>query len=187
MRFLFLLIFIFFIACSPKFNIQSDTPFPGDFENYSSFKFYNPNNMPASNFSFDENDQKTIFDAVADEMKSRGYKSIQQADLMLKIQGGTKNTIEIKNDNRYYSPYDYNSYNYNQYGRYNDYYDRPRDESKRESSIIIDIIDIKKNKIVWQGVGVGSLGKKESLTEIMIREAISNIFLEYPHLAGSSN
>ena len=187
MRILIFLISIFFITCSPKFKIQSDTPFPGDFKNYNSFKFYNPNNMPASNFSFKENDQKIIFDAVADEMKSRGYKSIQEADLMIKIQGGTKNTIEIKNDNYYYSPYDYNSYNYNQYNRYNDYYDRPRDQSNKESSIIIDIIDIKKDKIVWQGVGIGSLGKKESLTEIMIREAISNVFLEYPHTAGSSN
>lgn len=187
MRFLLFLIPIFFIACSPKFKIQSDTPFPGDFGNYNSFKFYSPNNMPASNFSFSEKDQKTIFDAVADEMKSRGYKSIQEADLMIKIQGGTKNTVEIKNDNRYYSPYDYNSYNYNQYDRYNDFNDRPRDQSKKETSIIIDIIDIKKDKIVWQGVGVGSLGKKESLTEIMIREAISGVFLEYPHTARSSN
>lgn len=142
--------------------------------------------MPASNFSFEENDQKVIFDAVGDEMKARGYKSIQEADLMIKIQGGTKNTIEIRNDNRYY-PYDYNSYNYNQYGRYNDYYDRPRDQSKKESSIIIDIIDIKKDKIVWQGVGVGSLKKNELLTEIKIREAISSIFMEYLHTAGNSN
>lgn len=187
MRILIFLIPIFFIACSPKFKIQSDTPFPGDFKNYHSFKFYNPNNMPASNFSFEEKDRKVIFDAVGDEMKARGYTSIQGADLMIKIQGGTISTIEIQNDNRYYSPYGYNSYNYNPYGRYNDYYDRPRDQSKKEASIIIDIIDIKKGKIVWQGVGVGSLKKNELLTEIKIREAISSIFMEYPHTAGSSN
>jgi len=186
MRVLFFLIVIFFVGCSPKFKIQSDTPFPGDFKNYNSFKFYNPNNMPASNFSFNENAQKAIFDAVADEMKSRGYKSIQEADLIIKIQGGTKNAVEIKNDDRYYSPYDYNSYNYNQYGRYDDYHNRPRDQSKKETSIIIDIIDVKNDKIVWQGVGNGTLGKKESLTGIMIQEAISSIFLEYLHTSGSS-
>ncbi len=176
---------VFLIACSPKFKIQSDTPFPGDFKNYHTFKFYNPKNMPASNFSFEENDQKIIFDAVGDEMKMRGYLSIQDADLMIKIHGGTKSTIEIQNYNNYY-PNNYNSYNYNRYRRYDDYYDRPKDQSKKEASIIIDIIDIKKNKIVWQGVGVGSFGKEESLTEIMIREAISNIFMKYPHSAGNS-
>ena len=109
MRTLFFLMSLFIISCSPKFKIQSDTPFPGDFQNYKSFKFYNPNNMPASNFSFEENDKKVIFDAVGDEMKSKGYKSIQEADLMIKIQGGTKSTLEIQNDERYYP---YNNSNY---------------------------------------------------------------------------
>lgn len=185
MKILFFTVSVFLIACSPKFQIQSDTPFPGDFKNYQSFKFYNPKNMPAANFSFDENDQKIIFDAVGDELKTRGYRSIQDADLMIKILGGTKSTIEIQNDNTYY-PNNYNSYNSNRYGGYNDYNDRPKDQSKKEASIIIDIIDIKKNKIVWQGVGVGSFGKKESLSEIVIREAISSIFMEYPYTAGSS-
>ena len=186
MRVVFFLAILFFVGCSPKFKIQTDTPYPGDFKNYHSFKFYNPENIPASNFAFEERDKKVIFDATADEMKSRGYISRQDADLMIKIQGSTKSTVEIQNDNRYY-PNSYNSYNYNQYGRYNDYYDRPRDQSKKESSIIIDIIDIKKDKIIWQGVGIGTLGKNETLTEIKIREAISSIFMKYTYTAGSSN
>jgi hypothetical protein len=185
MRISILFITLFLVGCSPKFKIQSDTPFPGDFKNYHSFKFFNPNNMPASNFSFDENSQNIIFDAAGDEMKAKGYKSIQDADLMIKIYGGTKSSVEIQNDDRYY-PNSYNSYNYNRYGSYDDHYDRPQDQSKKESSIIIDIIDIKKDKIIWQGVGVGSFGKKESLTEIAIREAISSIFTKYPYTAGSS-
>ena len=107
MRIVLLVSFIFLFSCSPKFRIQSDTPFPGDFQNYHSFKFYNPANIPASNFSFNEQDQNVIFEAVANEMKARGYKSIQDADLMIKIQGSTKNTVNIQNDNLYY-PYNYN-------------------------------------------------------------------------------
>ena len=186
MRIIYFLVFLLIVSCSPKFKVQTDTPFPGNFKSYRSFKFFNPNNMPASNFAFEERDKNAIFDAVGDEMQSRGYKSIQEADLMIKIQGGTKSTIEIKNDDRYY-PYNYNSYNYNRYGGYNDYNNRPRDQSKKESTIIIDIIDIKKDKIVWQGVGIGTLGKNDELTEIQIREAISSIFMEYPHKAGISN
>jgi len=185
MRKLHFLVILTIVSCSPKFKIQTDTPFPGNFKSYHSFKFYNPENIPASNFSFEEGDKSVIFDAVANEMKIRGYNSVQDADLMIKIQGGTMSTIEIQNDDRYY-PNNYNSYNYNRYGSYNDYYDRQRDQSKKEASIIIDIIDIKKDKIVWQGVGVGTLGKKETLTEIKIREAITSIFIEYPYKAGIS-
>lgn len=184
MKYITLIFLITCFSCSPQFKIQSDSPFPGDFKNYNSFKFYNPENIPASNFAFSENVQKVLFDAVAEEMKSRGYKSIQDADLMIKIQGNTKNTIEIVNDNNLY-PYDHNSYNFNRrYGGYNNRYDQPRDQSKKESSIIIDIIDIKKEKIIWHGVGTGSLKKNEPLTELKIREAIAAIFMEYLHLAG---
>ena len=186
MRVICFLVVLFVVGCSPKFKIQTDTPYPGDFKNYHSFKFYNPENIPASNFAFEDNDKKIIFDATAEEMKSRGYISQQDADLIIKIQGSTKSTIEIQNNNSYY-PNNYNSYNYNQYGRYNDHYGRPRDQSKKESSIIIDIIDIKKDKIIWQGVGIGTLGKNETLTEIKIREAISSIFMKYSYTAGSSN
>ncbi len=184
MRLLIYGLVFFIFSCSPKFRIQSDTPNPGDFSSYNSYKFYNPANIPAANFSFEESDKKIIFDAIAEEMKSHGYKSIQQADLMIKVQGGTKSTIEIQNNNLNY-PYGYNAYNYNQYGRYNDYYDRPRDQSKKETTIIIDIIDIKSDKIVWQGVGIGSLSKNETLTAEAINEAIAEIFKQYPYTASS--
>lgn len=176
-----LLLFLVAIGCSPKFTIQTDAPFPGDFDVYKTYKFYNPENMPASNFSFNETTKKVIFDAVADEMKAKGYKSIQDADLIIKIQGGTKSTIEIRNDNRYF-PYD-NFYGYNRFGRYNNIYDRPRDESKKESNIIIDFIDTKSEKIVWQGVGIGTFGKSEDMDELKVREAIVRIFGEYPYTA----
>ena len=140
--------------------------------------------MPASNFAFEEQDKDVLFDAVGDEMTARGYRSHQDADLMIKLQGGTKSTIEIQNDDRFY-PYGYNYYDYNRYRRYGDYYDnRRRDQSKKESSIIIDIIDIRTDKIVWQGVGIGTLKKNEGLSEIQIREAIASIFAQYPYRAG---
>lgn len=184
MRLLAILLTIFLFSCSPKFRIQSDTPNPGDFSDYNSYKFYNPANIPASNFSFEESDKKVIFDAIAEEMKRHGYKSIQQADLMIKVQGGTKSTLEIQNDNLY--PYNYNAYNYGRYDNYNNYYDRPRDQSKKETIIIIDIIDVKSDKIVWQGVGIGSLGKNETLTADAIHEAIAGIFMQYPYTASGS-
>jgi hypothetical protein len=168
-------------GCSPGFKIQTDTPFPGDFTDYRTFKFFNPANMPASNFSFDEEAKQVIFDAVADEMKARGYRSIQQADLMLKIYGGTKSSSEIRS-NRSYDPY-YDPYN--RFGNYyNDPFNSPRNESQKESVIIIDMIDTHLDKVVWQGVGIGSFGKNQAIDALKLREAISAIFAAYPHTAG---
>jgi hypothetical protein len=180
------LLFFAIISCSPKFVVQTESPSSGNFASYQAFKFYNPANMPASNFSFNEDDQKTIFDAIAEEMKNRGYASRQEAELMIKVQGGTSSTSEIRNENIGY-PYDYNQYNYryNDYGRYRNYDNSQRDESKKETTIIIDIIDLKTDKIVWHGVGIGQASKKESFTGQMLKDAITEIFLQYPHMAGT--
>ena len=62
---LYLLIFAVLFACSPKFTIQTDKPFPGDFKDYHTFKFFNPKNLPASNFSFEERDWDSWETAVA--------------------------------------------------------------------------------------------------------------------------
>jgi hypothetical protein len=172
-------------GCKTSFKVTSDTPAKGDYNRYSSFKFFNPKNIPAANFSFAEEDQDIIFDAVASELNLRGYKSVQDADLMVKIQGGTSSTQEERNDrDPFYDPY-YNRYGTANYYRYGDpYFDRNsnryRDISKKETTIIIDIIDIDKDKLIWQGVGVGVLGKKGQEVEGKIRDAIHQIFLEYP-------
>ena len=181
-----IILYCLVVSCSPKFIVQTETPSEGNYESYKAFKFFNPSNMPAANFSFNDADKKTIFDAIADEMKNRGYASRQDAELMIRVQGGTSSTSEIRNDNFGY-PYNYNYYNYRyyDYGRYPDYYNRPKDESRKETTVIIDIIDIKTDKVVWQGVGIGRASKKESFSGQMLQDAITNVFLKYPHTAGN--
>ncbi len=187
MRIYFLIIIavVAVMSCSPKFIVQTETPSNGNFSNYKTYKFYNPANLPPSNFAFSDEDKKTIFDAAAEEMKSRGYKSQQDADLLVKIQGGTSSTSEIRNDNNGY-PYDYNYYSNRYYDsyRYPDRFNQQQDESKKETTIMIDIIDTQTDKVVWHGVGVGKASKKESFSGPILTDAIANIFLQYPHRAG---
>ncbi len=155
--------------------------YPGDFANYRTFKFFNPESIPASNFSFSESTKKLIYEAIAEEMRLRGYKSIQNADLVIRVQGGVQSSVEIRNNNWNRSMN--NIYGYPMYGPYYDHYNRPRSESKKETNLIIDIIDTKNEKIVWQGVSIGTFGKKEVIDNVILREAIAGIFIEYPYQA----
>ena len=91
----------FFIACKPSFKVQSDLITRKDLSNYTSFKFFNPDNLPKSNFAFSEANKKRIFDATAYELKTRGYASHQKADLIIKIQGGTSKDKESVSSPRY--------------------------------------------------------------------------------------
>ncbi len=188
---IFILIIFVLSSCKTAVNITTEDFGKGIPSRYRTYKFFNPKNLPVSNFSFSEPNQKAIFDAVAAEMSLRGYTSVQNADLIIKVQGGTKSAREEKVDHRggYYDPYGnpyggygypYSGYGY-PYGRFDERY---HDISKKETTIIIDMIDARTDKPLWQGVAVGVLGKNAGEVELMIREAVSRIFQEFPYRAG---
>jgi hypothetical protein len=167
------------ISCKPTFKIQSENVQNKDFSRLNSYKFFNPDNMPASNFSFSDLNKKRIYDAVAEEMNRRGYVSIQDADLIIKIEGGTSQEIENRQP-MYYDPY---AYNYGYYG-YPYYWARDPwmydDISKKTTMIIIDVLDAGNKQLLWQGTGYGVLSDKPELVEVNLRKAIADIFSQFP-------
>ncbi len=174
------------VGCKPTFKIQSENVQNKDFSRFNSYKFFNPDNMPASNFSFSDKNKKRIFDAVAEEMGRRGYVSVQGADLIIKIQGGTSQEIENRQPT-YYDPY---AYNYGYYG-YPYYWSRDPwmydDISKKTTMIIIDVLDADNKQLLWQGTGYGVLSDKAELVEVNLRKAIADIFSQFPVQPQPSN
>lgn len=179
--YLTVLILILFNACKASFKVSSEDLSGNKLVRTKTFKFYNPANMPESNFAFSDTNKKRLFNAVAEEMKSRGYTSQQDADLIIKIQGGTSR--EIENREPYYGYNDYYSRYY--YGGYYPYY-WSRDPwmyddiSKKMTVIIIDVMESDSDKLLWQGTGSGVLSDKPEMVEMNLRKAVSDIFLEFP-------
>jgi len=181
---LVLVIFFFgLLSCKPLFKIQTESLIDISPRKYKSFKFFNPKNMPESNFSFTDKNKKIIFDAVAGELKSRNFNSIQEADLIIKIQGGTSREIPNRSTNNYYDPYFGSTTYYNNWGNSPWMYD---DISKKTTTLIIDIIDAKSKKLMWEGVGTGVLGNKSNQVENQIKTAIAGIFKKFPIPENSS-
>lgn len=175
----FLLLTFFAFACARGLKIQTDNISPANFNAYQSFMFFNPKNIPASNFSFSQENQSTLFDAVAFELKAKGYKSVGEADMLIKIQGGTSLESERRNSNfndpMFYRP--------GMSPMYRPNYRAFDDITNKYTTIIIDILDPKTNKLLWQGVATGILAKKKDNVEMKLREAIKDIFEEYPYTA----
>ena len=170
-------LFILLISCKPTFKIQSENVRNNDFSRFNSYKFFNPDNMPASNFSFSDLNKKRIYDAVAEEMNRRGYVSIQDADLIIKIQGGTSQEIEERQPTYYY-PYNYGYYGNPYYWSRDPWmYD---DISRKTTMIIIDVLDAENKQLLWQGTGYGVLSDKPEMVEVNLRKAIADIFSQFP-------
>jgi hypothetical protein len=182
------LIFISLTACKSSFKVSSESLTTKNLGRLESFKFFNPANMPTSNFAFSDTNKKRLFDAVAEEMIKRGFTSKQEADLIIKIQGGTSHEIEDKEPYGGYNDY----YNRSYYGGYYPYswsrdpwmYD---DISKKTTIIIIDIMDAETDKLLWQGTGSGILSDKSEMIESNLRKAVADIFLQFPAPVKSSN
>ncbi len=174
---IFLPAVIVMTACKSSFKIQSERIYQSSFSRFESFKFFNPDNMPESNFAFSETNKKRIFDAVAGELKKRGYTSIQDADLIVKIQGGTSQEVEDRSS--YYDRYGRYGYGGYPYYWYRDpwLYD---DLSKKTTMIIIDVLDAGSKKLLWQGTGYGVLTEKPERVGQDLKKAIADIFSQFP-------
>lgn len=175
-------------ACSPSFKVSTEAPVTVREGSLRSFKFYNPRNVPASNFSFSEENQKVLFDAIAGTMAEKGYTSRQDADVVIKVQGGTR-LVHERRDNRtgfndpFLRGYPYGGRYY--YGSpYYPAYDRQfQDISSKETTIIIDVLDAKNESLIWQGSGTGVIGKRETEVPEKLAEAVRNIMQKYPYSA----
>lgn len=177
-------LFVSLISCKPTFKIQSENVQDKDLSRYNSYKFFNPANMPESNFSFSDLNKKRIYDGVAEEMNRRGYVSIQDADLIIKIQGGTSQEIENRQPTYYY-PYNYSYYGYPYYWSQDPWmYD---DISRKTTMIIIDVLDAENKQLLWQGTGYGVLSDKPEMVEVNLRKAIAGIFSQFPVQPQPSN
>jgi len=168
-------------ACKSSFKVSSENLTTKNLGRLKTFKFYNPANMPGSNFAFSDTNKKRLFDAVANEMIKRGYTSTQEADLIIKIQGGTAQEIEDKDpyfgNNYYNNNYYYGGYYPNSWNRDPWMYD---DISKKTTFIIIDVLDADGNKLLWQGTGSGVLSEKKEQVEMNLHKAVGDIFVQFP-------
>ncbi len=182
------LLFISLTACKSSFKVSSENLTTRNLGRLETFKFFNPANMPAANFAFSDTNKKRLFDAVAQEMIKRGFTSTQEADLIIKIQGGTTHEIEDREPyygyNDYYNRYYYGGYYPYSWSRDSRLYD---DISKKTTIIIIDVMDASTEKLLWQGTGSGVLSEKEEMVESNLRKAVADIFLEFPASIKSTN
>lgn len=170
----FLFVILLSAGCQSSFQVQTQSFRAVDFDTLNSFKFFNPRHLPKANFSFSEENKEIIFDAVAREFKEMGYSSHQNADLLVKIQGGTIAERELQDR---YPASPYFGGGYYPYPSFNDYYS---DISRKTTTLIIDVLNAETNRILWQGVATGEMGKKPEEVELKLKEAIQSIFEEFP-------
>lgn len=182
-RFIFLIAISSLIISCTTLKVTQEYDKSVDFTQYETFSIHpwNEENSALIN----RFDQERLLLALADQLKKRGYRQINQdgdieADIFL-ILDSKQSTTAYTNyyGGGYWGGYGYGfgyGYGYG-YGPANTSYVT---ENYVEGTLIVNLFDQKLKKLIWQGVGVGTVDDNAQTRENGIKKALDQIFWKYP-------
>jgi hypothetical protein len=168
-----LLLVIILSSCT-SVRVATDYDREADFSSYTSYAFYKPGIDQAEISTLDK---KRILRAINSELAAKGLNKNESPDLLVSIFTQERQRVDVYND--YYGwgwgwGWGWNPYWNGGWGN--------TVSTSTEGSLFIDLIDAKKNELVWQGIGTaqlitsGNVDKKEK----RIREIVQKILMKYP-------
>lgn len=164
-KLLILLISLTYISCS---SVRVTTDYNNEID-FSSYKTYAFSKKGIDKAKINELDKKRILKALEIELSSIGLrKNSIDPDIVVSIFTGANEQINITN-----------SYNHLGYS-YGPWYNFNYDTSTTQGILYIDIIDFKKNELVWQGIGKGYISKNTLKKDEQIKSFVNKILLQYP-------
>ena len=127
-----------------------------------------------------------IKDNVRKGMEARGYRYVEASpDLQVNFQGVVQDRTDVFSMPRSDIQWFYN-YRRNSYVAVPVWYDDTQVSRYREGTLTVDLVDARRNRMVWTGAAIGRVVKKtpeEKMAEV--DQAINAIFLQYPHRAAT--
>jgi len=174
----FILVSVLVFSCATQVKITTDYDKAANFGSYKTFAVYNlksTNSVSALNAD-------RIINAIKAEMKKKGFTEVaDNADLGVNAVTIMKDKTQITANSNYYGyggayrPYGYyggggmasGTTTYNTY----DY---------KDGSLIIDIVDMKTQKLVWQGTGNAEIDKTPKDPDEFISSTVTKILAAFP-------
>jgi hypothetical protein len=173
-------------ACSSGLTVRSDEDPQADFSQYRTFNYFDPMGIEGGNNS-------SIFgelfrESITREMTERGYQLSNQPDLMVNVTIRSDDKIKMTT---YSAPYMSGAY-YNRPGGYRGSAVGvgvgvgSRATLTVEASVFIDLVDLKNQRLVWQGVAVTDASDKvaQHLRDAIFT-AVNVVFDQYSYTAGN--
>ena len=171
-------------ACATGPQVRTDYDPTADFGKYRTWTFYSPIAMEESGYSTWISDR--IKDNVRKEMEARGYRYVEASpDLQVNFQGVVQDRTDVFSMPRSGVQYFYN-YRRNAYVGVPVWYDDTHVSRYREGTLTVDLVDARRNRMVWTGDAIARVVKKTPEQKMAeVDQAINAIFLQYPHRAAT--
>lgn len=165
-------------ACGPTLKVNTDYDKSTNFGTYKTFSFYQGD---SSNSAISQLNQQRITNAVVSALQSKGLQQTSSnPDLLVNAVTIIKNKVALSSNTDYYGyggvyrPYYWGSglgvsstTNYNV-------------QNYKDGSLIIDIVDAKTKKLLWQGTGNSEIDKPLKDPDTQVPAAINKILAGFP-------
>lgn len=182
---LFLAAIMLLAACVTGPRVSTEVDAEADFSQYHTWGWYQPLAMEQSGYSSPLTSR--IKSTIEREMQARGYTMTSTSpDLLVNFQGVVQERTDVysmpRSDIQYYY-----SYRHRSYVGFPVWYDETRVNTYRQGTLSVDLVDARRNHMVWTGDAIGRVTKKDVQERLLeADEAVREIFARYPYRAGSA-
>ena len=156
-----------FSSCSP-IQVKSDYAETANFNEYKSYK------LRIDDLKMNDIDKDRVLNEVSKQLQTKGLAVAENPDLIVNVKANYKKIQDIQG-----------SQPYGMYGWGGSFgwgvgMSRTWTSNYNEGALILDLIDAKTQKLVWQGVGSGISVDSPKTKQKQIPEIIAEIMANYP-------
>ena len=158
-------------SCSP-FQVTSDYAETANFGSFHTYK------LRIDDLKLNDIDKDRVLNEISKQLQMKGLAVGENPDLIVNVKANHKKVQDIQSS----SPYGM----YGGFGRYGWGFGMSRTwtDTYNSGSLIIDLIDARTQKLVWQGVGSGISVDSPRAKQNQIPEIIGQIMANYPPQKG---
>ena len=154
-------------SCSP-FNVRSDYADTANFNEYKTYK------LRIDDLKLNDIDKDRVLNEVSRQLQSKGLSVGENPDLIVNVKANHKKIRDIQSG----SPY--GMYGWGGYGGWGVGFGRTWSNNYNEGALVIDMIDSKTQKLIWQGIGSGILVDSSKSKQKQIPQIVGDIMANYP-------
>ncbi|MEC5395347.1 DUF4136 domain-containing protein [Bergeyella sp. RCAD1439] len=155
-------------SCSP-FQVRSDYAQTANFNQYKTYK------LRIDDLKLNDIDKDRVLNELSRQLQSKGLTVGENPDLIVNVKASHKKITDIQSTNPYGGMWGWGGPWGWGFGM-----NRTWTNNYNSGSLIIDLIDGKTQKLVWQGIGDGISVDSPRAKQKQIPQIVSEIMANYP-------
>jgi len=161
-------------ACASTPLTYSNVDASADFSKYRTFGFFQE--LATDKSDYESNETRYLKQAVSREMQARNMTYSDQPDLKINFYINTEEKIRSRQTPTSGGYYGYRGSHYGAWGGY-----ETRIDQYTEGTLNIDAVDVRSEKLVWEGAIVGRI-TEDVLSNLgaVLDEAVREIYKDFP-------